>query len=104
MPQLACPFCGCDHADNPDNTPFPMPLPDGGECWVYRCGNPACFADVVGETPGDAMAKWNRRVAPQEGPERGLATGRREWAVRTLLAAGWRWEGGKWVPPLGPAM
>lgn len=57
-----CPFCGCDHADNATNAPFPSRA-FGARYWTARCGNPSCGADVEGETEQDALNRWNRRPA-----------------------------------------
>lgn len=56
---MPCPFCGADHPDNPDESPS---FPDGQGGWVVRCGDPSCGAEVRDDSPGDALAKWNRRA------------------------------------------
>jgi hypothetical protein len=53
---LPCPFCG-NTQDDFEDSPFGKP-----GCYVVRCGNPNCNADVVGKTPEDAIKKWNRRT------------------------------------------
>jgi hypothetical protein len=55
-----CPFCGCTYPDNPKDVPA---FPGNREAtyWIVRCGASDCTAEVVGNTPEEALARWNRR-------------------------------------------
>ncbi len=69
MTLLPCPFCG-HRVDNIPETPFPTTR--ARDCWAARCGNPYCGAQILGATPEEATARWNRResaIAERKVPE-----------------------------------
>jgi hypothetical protein len=57
---LPCAHCGSS-SDSLDQQPFPSSRKTDAH-WICRCGDPACGAEVIGNTPKDAVTRWNRRV------------------------------------------
>jgi hypothetical protein len=55
-----CPFCGNTSKDTSSGDGMFPAFRGGG--WIARCGNPYCFAEVIGETKEDCASRWNRRT------------------------------------------
>jgi hypothetical protein len=57
---LPCPFCGIET----DADEFPFPLDRERKHWAIRCQDAErCEVEVVGTSPDDAIARWNKRAA-----------------------------------------